>query len=66
MNGDLKLSSRTVDKGNWVNKDVENQAKSLCPFIRSEVDIETKINPRPLEEITDFGQIDKYKKKNQV
>ena len=38
-----------IDSGNWVNKDVANQTKSLCPFIRTEADTETK-NPRLSEE----------------
>ena len=29
-----------------VNKDVENPTNSLCPFIRTEMDMETKINPK--------------------
>ena len=36
-----------------MNKDVENQTKSLCPFIRTEVDTDSKINPRPIEEFPD-------------
>ena len=60
----------TVDVSIWVNKDVKNPTKSLCPFIRTEVVTETKINPRPPDKVLDkkknreSGLIDKYKKKN--
>ena len=32
------------DVGIWINKDVENQTKSLCSFIRTDVYTETEIN----------------------
>ena len=39
------FSSCAIDVGIWVN-----QTKSLCPCIRTVVDTEIKINPRPSEE----------------
>ena len=52
-NGRLKrlFPSCTVDVGIWVNKDVENQTKYLCPFKRTEVNTKTKIKLRPPEEV---------------
>ena len=47
------FSSCTVDMGIWVNKDIENQTKPLCPLIKTEVDTGTKINPRPPKEVPD-------------
>ena len=60
-----------VDLRNWVNKVVKNPTKSLCPFIRTETDTETKIIPRQPEEVPrqknrESDQIDKYTKKSKV
>ena len=51
-----------VDVGIGVNKDVENQTKSSCGFIRTEVETETKINPRQSEDVSDW----KYNKLNNL